>query len=128
MKGLRSHKLMSRLSILVAGAAAGAAAVWLLSQRRTRAAATRGPDLRSMQDRLSELPECEGVRLRDLGDGIVEAFGSAPHADAVSKALAVLKDQAGAVFVVNRIWTPTSARERPADLSHTPRMRSRSES
>jgi hypothetical protein len=71
-----------------------------------------------MQNRLTQLAGCEQVCLRDLGGGIVEAFGAAPDAEAVYRVLATIREEPGVEFVVNRIWTPGLAQGRSADLSH----------
>jgi hypothetical protein len=126
MTGSTFDRVLSRFSILVAGVSVGAMAVWLLSQRNGRIAKRRGTDLGLLEGALAQIPECRGVRLRDLGGGIIEAFGSAPDAEAASRATAVLRELCGSGYVVNRIWTPTS-RERRGDLSPASRPRPQAE-
>jgi hypothetical protein len=125
LQGTRFDRLWTKAATLIAGLSAGAMAVWWLSPRvgrATRAAASSGLD--TMQGRLAGVPGCDQVCVRDLGGGIVEAFGAAPDGEAVSRVLAVLRGEPGVVYVVNRIWTPASASARSPDLTHPPRRQS----
>jgi hypothetical protein len=80
-------------------------------------------DLDALRVALTGIPGSEQVHLRDLGGGIVEALGAAPDSATVQQVLAALREVEGVTVVVNRIWTPSSARERKPDLSHIPRVR-----
>jgi hypothetical protein len=80
-------------------------------------------DLGALRARLSDISGSERVHLRDLGGGIVEALGSAPDRETVQRVLDTLRDAEGVSVVVNRIWTPSSATERAADLSYARRVR-----
>jgi hypothetical protein len=79
-------------------------------------------DLDALRASLAVVSGSERVHLRDLGGGIVEALGEAPDAETVHRALDALRAGEGVSVVVNRIWTPASATERAADLSHSPRV------
>jgi hypothetical protein len=80
-------------------------------------------DLGALRYTLADIPGSEQVHLRHLGGGIVEALGAAPDAATVHRVLTALRSADGVNVVVNRIWTPSSARERKPDLSHIPRSR-----
>jgi hypothetical protein len=80
-------------------------------------------DVEALRVVLAEIPGSEQVHLRDLGGGIVEALGAASDPHTVQQVLAALRSAPGVTVVVNRIWTPASARERKPDLSHIPRVR-----
>jgi hypothetical protein len=123
--GSRLERFWARAATLLAGLSAGAMAVWWLSPRTGRGAGSEGsPRLDSLQSRLEGVSGAARVCLRDLGAGIVEAFGEAPDAEAVERVVAALREEPGVSFVVNRIWTPASAEVRSADLTHSPRKRS----
>ena len=116
------ERFWTRAATLVAGVSAGAMAVWWLSFRGGRRAGSAGsPRLDSLHGRLETISGAARVCLRDLGAGIVEAFGEAPDAEAVERVVAALKQEPGVAFVVNRIWTPASAEARSADLTHSRR-------
>jgi hypothetical protein len=119
--GLPRH--WTRALTLVAGVSLGAAAVWWLLPRNGRVAKREsGCDLDRIQVKLSELPGGEQVGVRDLGGGIMEAFGAAPDAEAVFRVLTALREEPGVEFVINRIWTPGLAQERSTDLTHPRRQ------
>ena len=80
-------------------------------------------DVDALRATLADVSGSEQVHLRHLGGGIVEALGAAPDAAAVHRVLSALRSAEGVTVVVNRIWTPSSARERKPDLSHIPRSR-----
>jgi hypothetical protein len=80
-------------------------------------------NLEGLKADIASIPGCDQVHLRDLGGGIVEALGAAPDSDTVHLVLTSLRAARGVTVVVNRIWTPASARERKPDLSHIPRVR-----
>ena len=103
-------------------ALAGDAAARGLRERRARDA-DPGLDLDGLKADVASIPGCEQVHLRDLGGGIVEALGAAPDSNTVHQVLTSLRAAPGVTVVVNRIWTPASARERKPDLSHIPRVR-----
>lgn len=66
-------------------------------------------DLGELGSGLAEVDGGEGVHLRDLGGGIIEALGSATDEAAVGRVLSYLRSAPGVAVVVNRIWTPGSA-------------------
>jgi hypothetical protein len=70
-----------------------------------------GPPELSEKDlriRLDGLPGGDAVRIRALGEGIVELIGSAPDDGVAADLLAAAAAEPGVEVVVNRIWTPTS--------------------
>lgn len=65
-------------------------------------------DLGALRRRVETLPSGEGVRVRILGDGIVEVVGSAADAAAARALLDAVAEEPGVEIVVNRVWTPSS--------------------
>jgi len=77
------------------------------------------PDPGALAATLVDRPGAEGVRVRDLGGGIVEVYGTAPGADVVDGILRAVTEVPGVLVVVNRVWTPAS-RGRPAPSEAPP--------
>lgn len=124
----------SRWSSLLAGAALGAAASWLVTRRRTasdpgervarawdetlqglasareRMRARRAPDLDALRARVRASAGAERLEVRSLGSGIVEVVGTASEDLELDPLLDRLSAEDGVCVVVNRIWTPRSAR------------------
>lgn len=91
---------------------------WKGASRRLEAVAgalREGPamDLEAIRTRLAGMAGGEGLRLRELTDGILEVVGTAPDAETAREVLAALGREPGVRAVVNRVWTPSSAS--PAD-------------
>jgi hypothetical protein len=109
---IRLHRILGSLPVFFAGATAGVAAFWLLSRRAEPIGArTAALDLPGLEAATRELSGGEHVSLRDLGGGIVEAFGDAADADAVERVLSFVRERPGVSVVVNRIWTAVPPRE-----------------
>lgn len=68
------------------------------------------PDLPGLRARLDALPGGHGVRLHDLGGGIVEVVGVAETDEVARALLSAVSGCPGVDVVVNRVWTPSSAR------------------
>lgn len=84
-----------------------------LASVRERVLGSPEVDLIGLQLRLDALPGGQEIRVRDLGDGIVEVVGSAPDAESVEALVSILADEPGVDVVVNRVWTPESAAPQP---------------
>lgn len=87
---------------------AWAGAVRSLEQARERLKSTTPVDLEALTRRLSALPCGERVRVRDLGEGIVEVVGAAPDEATARALLDAAGGAPGVEVVVNRVWTPSS--------------------
>ncbi len=91
-------------SPLLAGAALGGIAAWLVLRSR-RAHARREPDVAALSERLRERTGADDLRLRSLGQGILELVGSAGEELNVAALLEALAAEPGVSVVVNRVWT-----------------------
>ncbi|MSR36589.1 MAG: hypothetical protein EXR95_08100 [Gemmatimonadetes bacterium] len=118
-RSLRPPKRSRWWSTLIAGAAVGAAAAWLVLRRERPTlddeadelsprplGAPKQPDLDAMTARLRAHPGAQGLRLRSLGGGILELVGSAEAELDVSALLATLAAEPRVSVVVNRVWMP----------------------
>lgn len=84
-------------------------AVQGLEQARDLLVGPVAVDLEALRARLGELPSADGVRVRELGEGILEVVGRAPDDAAARALLEAVAAEPGVEVVVNRVWTPSSA-------------------
>jgi hypothetical protein len=79
-----------------------------LREIRARFLDDEPPDPTELEARLALVDGAAGIRVRDLGDGIVELTGSG--SDPAARAAAAAVARVPRVHaVVNRVWTPSSA-------------------
>ena len=77
--------------------------------RRERRRANREINLDALAGRLRSHGGTEHLRVRSLGQGIIELVGNAAGPLDVPTVIKALAEEPGVSVVVNRVWTPESA-------------------
>ena len=83
---------------------------------------TAEPDVEAMTTRLRERAGAGGLRVRSLGQGILELVGTAHEEADVHSLLDFLAAEPGVSVVVNRVWTAGAGSGLP-QLGATPMSR-----